>query len=252
MDNAYELEFASASQVGKILTIYCKKGGEFMISFLPTSIMILPCLASEMYHDVMVEVPYENMPNIGYINPESELEGKTMRVKSQSSPVNPAASSGTVKLWAKMDEYKIIMNIKHIKGLVLSNKVNVIQVFDGVIQSPFTNESSFMITTIPNSWLLEVLKLITSKTQWWFACNMDGVSFIFADRILTYPEGIDMCYEENMMQTIDSQIIEILKKAVSCNKSGITKIRIVGLQCWFVIMLGDWGQCTIKMGNLSD
>lgn len=246
---AYELKFSSASELGKILALYSKISSEFMISFLPTSIMLLSGLETNVYYKAMVEVPYENMPNIGYVNPDIKLEGSTIRISSIEPPINSTASNGTVKLWAGIDEYKIMMNIKHIKGYVLSNTFNVIEVFSGVIQSPFTDKDSVMITTIPNNWLLEILKPITTKTQWYFSCNMDGVIFIFPDRVVSYPEGINVEYQEDKMKVMDNRVVTIFEKVATCNKQGITKVRMIGSECWFVIMLGDWGQCTVKMGE---
>jgi hypothetical protein len=247
--NAYELNFSNASQVSKILAYYSKLHSEFMISFLRSSVMLTPGLESGMYIKVMVEIPYENMIDIGYINPEAKLQGKTLRIRSTKSAVSSTLSGGTIRLWADMDDYPVLMNVEHIKDLVMSDQINVMQTVSGIIQNPFHAKESHPITTIPNRWLIEVFKSINAKTKWQFTCSDSSISFVMADKTETYPQGMDRQQDENIPQIVQKEVMMILKTSISMNKDGITKVRLMESECWFIVMLGDWGQCMIRMGD---
>lgn len=249
METAYEFNFPSSKELGKILTSYCKTGGGFMLSFLERSIMILPTERSTMYDNVMVEVPYSNMPGVGYVDLDSNLMSSTIYVKTDVSPVSPSPSSnGMVGFSADISECEIRMCVDQMRGYG-SSTFNVSNKWtNSVIESPFLDEESTLVTTIHNGWLDETLKNINNKAAWSFVCNEDSISFIFKDRVETYPDNIDIePTVQGSYEVVDKNIIAMLKKIVGCKKDGITKVRVVGNECWFVTIIGHWGVCMIRM-----
>lgn len=249
MKYAYEFIFVDGKFISKILQSYCSKSNGFMLSFLPTSVIISPNYGSNIYMKTMVEVPYENMAQVGYVNPESGLHGHTIRVTCKDSSPSLKCANGIIKIYALIKEYTITMKIKQTSNMVVKSSMSVEGLYQGVTTSPFSDQESELITTIPRFWLSMNLQNIKAKTVFQFLYSGNSISFVINNAISTYPEHDNIDDNHTEVKTILYCIIETLKYSIARDKAGIVKALLVNGECWLTFMIGDWGQCMIKMGQ---
>lgn len=250
MQNAYEFIFTDGKFISKLLTEYCKESKGFMISFLPTSIIISPNYGSKMYSKAMIEVPYENMAEVGYINPESQLYNYTIQVRCQNAPLSLKYTDGMIKIYASMEEYMIVMRIVFFpSNMAIESTMNIEGVYGGMIESPFTYKKPHLITTIPRSWLSLKLRDIGKKTNFTFSYSSDSIYFEIDGQESKYPNREDVDSNYTVVRYINPGIISALKNQKMKDKTGVVKAFLVDGQCWFVFIISDWGQYMIRMSS---
>lgn len=256
---SYEFKISGANQLSKVIKLYKEVSDSFMICFLEDGIIIAPGIDSNMYADVILEIPYKKMCEIGYVSPESGLIGKTLVISMNEINLGTGKLTDMFVISADKGEETIRTNMTYMHPTDGLCKIqpSVIQIFEQVIYCPFTLDNSAtqenqLITTIPNRFLYGRVKSINKKIKRTIYWNADEnyIAFVHNDKVVTYPQEVDTTDLYTCPNSsISPEIIEILNKTLISVKEDVTCVMAMNDRCWFRYSLTGCGRIMIKVGT---
>ena len=249
---AYDMYCSDGNVVGKIITSFHNIRNSISFSFLPDRFVITSDIEHHEYSEILVEIPYECMPRIGYINPKCNLEGKTITVESRRSPVEAGSTPSVLNMRGYLDYYEIEMCFERSVSVRITNKLPVRSVRPCPISLPFINTDYSLVTCMEKIWLSEIMKLVTTKSKWEIVCSSNFVCFIIQGDTRFYPEKENRVQLRETTRRMPKYTTNFIKKLSTFNKGDIVKVISSQGRCWFSIPLGGWGCVSIKVGNHED